>query len=326
MVDFKEFSRLFKNVHTDSNLHGKGSYLLRHVSSDQGLDEKQRSSIPNSLTIVTEDEKENEIYPEQHAAQGRGLECSNRSGWRTGDSFFQYSLTPDMDSVKTPLAPRTKKVVHQTAHSFEKTFSPNSTRVKCRNGWRFRDYSKNSHHEGGYNEYNVRDENLLKSLDEKIKLRSKGAEFTLKHPSSSKIGVRLSSELRLLKMTKEFTRVRSANTVRTNSTAVSVDRLRPATSTGFHDYLPSFSPPGNSPVLNSVKSGRLAATSSTRASSNRTIRNYRDPNRPRPWTNNMKTQSETLATEELLKRASEVGLYHGAGGFFGAGISFLDDT
>ena len=144
----------------------------------------------------TEDEKENEIYQEQHAAQGRGLESSSRSGWRTGDTFFHYSLTPDMDSVKTPLAPRTKKVVHQTVHSFEKTFSPNSTRVKCRNGWRFRDYSKNSHHEGGYNEYNVRDENLLKSLDEKIKLRSKGAEFTLKHPSSSKIGVRLSSELR----------------------------------------------------------------------------------------------------------------------------------
>eukprot|EP00960_Hanusia_phi_P069271 767049-Hanusia_phi.AAC.3 len=255
------------------------------------------------------------------------MESSNRSGRRTAESIFQYSFKSDRDSVRTPLAPRTKKVVHQTTHSFGKTFSPNSTKVKCRKGWRFRDYSKNSHHEPGYNEYNVRDENFLKFLEEKIKLRSKGAEFTLSQPSSSKVGVRLTSELRLLKMSKEFTRVRSANTMRTSSSAVSLDRLRPATSAGFSEqFHPSLSPPDSSPTLHSVKSGRLAATSSTRASSNRTIRNYRDPNRPRPWTNNIKIQSETLGTEELLKKASEIGLYQSTGAYLGAGFNYLDDT
>eukprot|EP00960_Hanusia_phi_P069270 767049-Hanusia_phi.AAC.2 len=53
MVDFNEFSKLFKDVKTDTNLHGSGSYLLRHNSSLEEPDAKKRAPITSLFIVET---------------------------------------------------------------------------------------------------------------------------------------------------------------------------------------------------------------------------------------------------------------------------------
>ena len=387
-VDFKEFCELFADSKRDTNLHNTGAVWLRNYEADveesisQGHDvsggflpgstSRQSTSMQKSPSLsinVTDynDTAVDETLSPQRSHSRKDLDTrsysrkelgSDHSGMeqsvtitRHRDSFFgQESTTfPGTPSLQ---APKMKKVLQSTLPKFKHS-THNSVDTKCRHGWRCSQMSRNNPRSEGYNYYNVKTNQFQELNSAGVKMRKRGAEFTIKEHSSQRINVRLSSEMRCIRQTKiHASRPRSraataldGSVLDTNlgATFKSQDAARPQTVpvTGLsasRKNLPMLRITTR-PVsrqdgsdIRRVAEGLLGSRglASSHGGSVGSTRNYsfKDPDRPRLWRTNMKQPAVDMqTTSDLLKLAASAGLYDGRGfqKEMGPGINFFDN-
>lgn len=352
LVDYGEFCKLFNDRKMDTNLHDSGEYWLRHdLNADPTIPTPTaRPKTPTALIIDS---------PKGGSPTDDGPGTKQSPAGTLGSRIHSSIVSPLMDTVRRrspeaesgilaapPRAPRLKKVLQAQLPALDRRSIPNSTIVTCRRGWRFSQLRKNIPGAEGYNTYNIKS-SQWKELSSVVKMRSRGAEFSLAEQASERLDVRLSTELRLRKVSRESSRAQTAASqyTRPQTSASQYPRIQTAASQGRPGSRNHPSPPRKRP--HSRASGnpfRYSARNEIEVSAHdmsregvrtvahglminagegsegrggtpapRKIRTSQQPDRHCPWRENMRHAKEALTTRELLARASAVGLYAGTG-------------
>lgn len=359
LVDYDEFCRLFADSKIDTNLHDTGQVWLRNDKDDVlgkdpaggGIVNPKRSVSPTNLKVEESmsDLETTGKKSRPDSAHARAHEHAvTITHFREG--FFDDVLLP-FPGTAVLHAPKMKKVLQNTLPKFERTVFSNSVDTKCRRGWRCSQMSRNCPRNEGYNYYNVKPIQFQELNSAGVKMRKRGAEYTVKEPSTQRINVRLSTEMRCLQQSKLLVsrpQSRAATSMggslyglQMMSTNLDLSQAnnRPKTvplqgSYGKRRNLPTLSVntgvDGKSRGIAEGLLGSRGLMSSWGGSVTGTTRNYgyKDTSRNKAWQTNMRTRTEALATTDLLKLAASAGMYDGRGFSknVGPGHSFFDGT
>jgi hypothetical protein len=364
LVDYDEFCKLFADSKIDTNLHDTGEVWLRNDKDEiLGKDAAgggvptKRAASPSGLVVDTDEITLNETdaqgksRPDSAFATTGQLEQSvtitrHRDGYFGDDSHASPSTYPGTTNLH---APKMKKVLQNALPKFERKIFENSVETKCRRGWRCTQMGRNNpRNETGYNYYNVKP-NMFQEIDRAgVKMRKRGAEYTVKEHSSQRINVRLSSEMRWLQQQKGLSRPPSramtamggslTDSGVPNNLSLSDDRPQtvPANLGTRRPNLPALTVnTKENDQIRGIAVGLLGSRGLTSSWGGSTLGvgttrkySFRDTTRPKAWQTNMKTRPETPDTTQLLKLAASVGLYEGRGyqSEVGPGVSFFNNS
>lgn len=357
LVDYDEFCKLFADSKIDTNLHDTGQVWLRNDKDEvlgkdpagggRNINQTKRRISPTDI-IVNEDsnmlDPEATGRPDSTYLDGRAHE-QTVSITRHREGFFDD--TSPFPGSAVLHAPKMKKVLQNTMPKFERTVFANSVDTKCRRGWRCSQMNRNNPRNEGYNYYNVKPTQFQELDLAGVKMRKRGAEYTIKEHSNQRINVRLSTEMRCMRQTKILSsrpQSRAATAMGGSlygSQMASMDlshaNSRPQTVPveGYNGKRRNLSAlsvnTGTDGDIRRIAEGLLGSRglmSSWGGSVMGTTRNYsyKDTSRRKAWQTNMKSQTETLPTADLLKLASSAGIYDGRGYSkdVGPGHSFFD--
>ncbi len=207
LVDYDEFCKLFADSKIDTNLHDSGAMWLRNYKDDVLAADRLRIVSPGSLFISTD---EKDLTPGPNASsspppENRGLEDTMRTH---GSPVKQHGEKRQgffgEDSPAALQAPRMKKALQHSLPKFVPKAFHNSVDTKCRHGWRVSQPHRNNPRLEGYNFYHVKSEqfDILSEGPATVKMRKRGAEYSVKEHSSNHMNIRLSTEMRCLRQTK----------------------------------------------------------------------------------------------------------------------------
>ena len=380
LVDYDEFCKLFADSKVDTNLHDTGEIWLRTDKDEilakdpaggaRSAGPAKRGTSPPSLTVDTMESGLAE--PDAHGngrpdsafgARGQLEQLGStvsmtryREGY-FGDDAASPSSYPGAANLH---APKMKKVLQSSLPKFDRNIFANSVETKCRRGWRCTQMGRNNpRNENGYNYYNVKPK-VFQEIDAEmrkrggqtrlaipcVKMRKRGAEYTVKEHASQRMNVRLSSEMRCLQLRKSISRGPSRAATAMGGSLVEDNMFDSLSRSATR---PQTVPEGlgarrrNVPALTintrqrdqtrGITDGLVGLrglASSWGGSALGTTRNYsyKDLTRPKHWQSNMRVRAETPDTTQLLSMAAHLGLYDGRGyqKDVGPGVSFFNNS
>lgn len=208
LVDYKEFCQLFKDRTGDTNLHTPGGeHWLRQESESLTKPPPKTPpplSVDPAISPIRPQRSKTSVSNEgvKDAAGASVADVSSNTGSPLATHTSEAPHTAVSGISTAPVAPKAnrggdKKLFRGAGK--HPVYLANNSIVTCRRGWRFSQLRKNMPGSEGYNTYAVRTLEFT-DLDKIVRMRQRGAEFTVKEQAAQRMDQRPSSELRHAKI------------------------------------------------------------------------------------------------------------------------------